>query len=501
MKIAGSASLHFVTDGGFDTYVRYPQDYNAQWDLSGTASLTMSVYAENAHGFQSESPWIRLVDADGDFYQYQYYVDGSPIDLLSGSLGSWQTYQIPLRAPSPDASGHSQGWIRTVQGAPDITRVHLLEFHSDTWDYGFQLWLDGVGFQSSPTALPDRYTAANSGELSVSAAAGLLKNDAYASGTSVSSILVTGPQHGLLDLGSDGSFNYQPDGDFVGRDAFTYKLVDGQHESEAVNVDLTVTVPQVANFRLFTDAVLTTPGLVGSYVNRSLRDYAPQNDWRQTQTIAGTRMDPQLDFIGTSWGTRADVGLTRGGDSNWEDFSVQWDGYVQVLDEPLSFWTRSDDGSRMWIDVNHDGVFDPAGAEFIDNHWGTGQTPTDRTKSWYLAPGVYPIRVQHEEGGGGNTLQLLAAPPPLVRVAYVIPSNRTPQPAGGPNLQQSLQLLQDWFRDQMDRSGFGPKTIRIETEKDRVTPAVHVMHVNPTDDVIRARSLVATRYGISGRWS
>ena len=280
----------------------------------------------------------------------------------------------------------------------------------------------------------------------------------------------TGRSTASSTCGSDGSFTTSRTATSWAATLSPTSSIDGQHESEAVNVDLTVTVPQVANFRLFTDAVLTTPGLVGSYVDRSLRDYAPQNDWRQTQTIAGTRIDPQLDFIGTSWGTRADVGLTRGADSNWEDFSVQWDGYVQVLDEPLSFWTRSDDGSRMWIDINQDGVFDPAGAEFIDNHWGTGQTPTDRTKSWYLAPGVYPIRVQHEESGGGNTLQLLAAPPPLVRVAYVIPSNRTPQP-GAPEsaavtaIAPGLVSRPDgserlWPQDDSDRDGEGSRHAR-----------------------------------------
>ena len=55
-KTTGDASVHFVTDGGFDTYVRYPQEFNARWDLSGVASLTLSVYADNpnVYRFQSE---------------------------------------------------------------------------------------------------------------------------------------------------------------------------------------------------------------------------------------------------------------------------------------------------------------------------------------------------------------------------------------------------------------------------------------------------------------
>ncbi len=35
-------------------------------------------------------------------------------------------------------------------------------------------------------------------------------------------------------------------------------------------------------FDLFTDTSLSVGGLTGSYVNESLRDYAPQDDWRET---------------------------------------------------------------------------------------------------------------------------------------------------------------------------------------------------------------------------
>src|SRR5207253_515158 len=43
---------------------------------------------------------------------------------------------------------------------------------------------------------------------------------------------------------------------------------------------------------------------------------------------------------------------------------------------------------------------------------------------------------------------------PLVRVAYVIPSNRAPQTNGVSNLQKLIPLWQAWYRDQMERYGF-----------------------------------------------
>ena len=48
--------------------------------------------------------------------------------------------------------------------------------------------------------------------------------------------------------------------------------------------------------KLFTDVTLATPGLVGSYIDRSLRDVAAEGDWRESQTVAGTRVDLNLSF-------------------------------------------------------------------------------------------------------------------------------------------------------------------------------------------------------------
>ena len=86
-KQVGAASVKFVTDGGFDTYIRYPRDFTALWSLClGVQTLNLSVYAVNPNGgFQNGSPWIRLKDADGDYFQYQYYQGGGAYDILNNS--------------------------------------------------------------------------------------------------------------------------------------------------------------------------------------------------------------------------------------------------------------------------------------------------------------------------------------------------------------------------------------------------------------------------------
>ena len=73
----------------------------------------------------------------------------------------------------------------------------------------------------------------------------------------------------------------------------------------------------------------------------------------------------------------------------------------------------------------------------------------------------------------------------MLRVAYVIPSNRSPQTSGVVNLQDFLPRMREWFREQMDRNGFGSKTLRYETEADGVTPRIHVVNVDVTDEFLR----------------
>src|SRR5947209_16599032 len=54
-------------------------------------------------------------------------------------------------------------------------------------------------------------------------------------------------------------------------------------------------------FHFFADASLTVPGLTGNYINQNLQGIAGQDDWRATQTVTGTRVDPSLTFINNNW--------------------------------------------------------------------------------------------------------------------------------------------------------------------------------------------------------
>ena len=144
----GDASLRFDTTGGFDTYMRYPASFQADWDLTRADTLNFSVYAENTNTFQENSPWIILTDVDGDQAEYRYYdINGNRADILNEALNQWRAHEVPLDAPQTTLDG----WRRFDTGSVDLDHIASVEFHADTWGSGFTLWYDGVGFSPDPT--------------------------------------------------------------------------------------------------------------------------------------------------------------------------------------------------------------------------------------------------------------------------------------------------------------------------------------------------------------
>ncbi len=141
----GAGSIKFVTDGGFDTSIRYPATITARWDLSDADDLKIRLRTDNDQLFQGGSPWIRLMDADNNYFEYRYYIGGVAIDKLNETRGGWRSYSIPLNAPPP-----STGWGRTTHGSPSLSDIQYIEIHADTWGAGFTMWTDGLSFDPQP---------------------------------------------------------------------------------------------------------------------------------------------------------------------------------------------------------------------------------------------------------------------------------------------------------------------------------------------------------------
>ncbi|MEZ5866177.1 MAG: Ig-like domain-containing protein [Geminicoccaceae bacterium] len=92
-----------------------------------------------------------------------------------------------------------------------------------------------------PTTANDSYVVAEDNILDVTAADGVLHNDADPENQPLTANLVAGPDHGDLTLNADGSFTYTPDPDYFGTDYFFYTANDGVADSTGItSVELTV---------------------------------------------------------------------------------------------------------------------------------------------------------------------------------------------------------------------------------------------------------------------
>ncbi|MEZ5041314.1 MAG: PQQ-dependent sugar dehydrogenase [Saprospiraceae bacterium] len=83
-------------------------------------------------------------------------------------------------------------------------------------------------------------------------------------------------------------------------------------------------------------------------------------------------------------------------DNRVDFFSIRWTGEVQaVLTEEYTFYTRSDDGVRLWIND-----------QLIIDKW-VPQAATEHKGTFFMEAGKrYPIRMEYFEQGGGATASL-----------------------------------------------------------------------------------------------
>ncbi len=146
--------------------------------------------------------------------------------------------------------------------------------------------------------------------------------------------------------------------------------------------------------------------LVASVVPQSLRRLT-RDDWREAGTVSGTRHDAGIDFTASAMGTAEERARFRvsGNDSDWDNVSIQWDGLLVIDRAGTDLATNSDDGSRVWIDLDGDDVVDPG--EWGSNGWGSGQGATLGVVHRNLPVGAHHLRVQWEDGGGPNCCRLL----------------------------------------------------------------------------------------------
>ena len=152
----------------------------------------------------------------------------------------------------------------------------------------FEVW------NVAPRGTPNPYHVKHDTTLSVGAGRGVLANDVDTFGETLTAILLSGPTHGTLLFGSDGSFTYTPNTGYVGGDGFTYEVSDGVVTTGPVFVSLNVwnLVPVINpdSYRVHQGQTLTVSAGGGVLFN----DYDDDGDPLTAQLVTGT-----------SWGTLA----------------------------------------------------------------------------------------------------------------------------------------------------------------------------------------------------
>jgi hypothetical protein len=147
------------------------------------------------------------------------------------------------------------------------------------------------------------------------------------------------------------------------------------------------------------------------------------------------RVDPGVNF---DWGSSSPDRRLQP-----DTFSVQWTGWVMPLTSgAYTFYTRSDDGVRLWVD-----------GKLLINHWNRHPASEDRGSIQLQAGQPYAIKLAYFEWTGLATIKLLWSGPsvakgilPVERLFRAQPQPWAPAPSPAPSVSGPLKpVAADWL--------------------------------------------------------
>ncbi|MEP0940222.1 MAG: Ig-like domain-containing protein [Rhizobiaceae bacterium] len=162
-------------------------------------------------------------------------VDGDTLTIAAaGDLG-WLTL-------SGTTDNGDNTFTATLSGTPTGSDVGTLDFTIRVTgsgvlplDQNFSVTVNGAN--EAPVA---NGTAVSTDEDTQLTSMTVLTSDAETDPASLTPTVVSDVSHGNLTLYGDGTFTYTPNDDFNGSDQFTYKVSDGEAESNEATVDITI---------------------------------------------------------------------------------------------------------------------------------------------------------------------------------------------------------------------------------------------------------------------
>lgn len=284
---------------GIDTFIYKARD---SADNSTAAPVSIMVY-------------MPLLAAQTDGYSTQ---KNTPLSVAAPGLLANDTAAQGAQLTALPAGSPSHGKLTLKADGSFMYTPEAGFTGSDNFTY-----TAGDGIQNSPpvrvaitvnshalSAEQDSYTVEKNIPFQIPAP-GVLINDSDALGHPLTAIQATAPAHGTLALSADGACIYIPETNFTGADSFSYKASDGEEESPAATVALTVanSPPEASEDSYGTEKnsrlSVPAPGVLAN-------DSDPNGDALKTILIAGPSYGtlalqasgsftytPSADFTGT----------------------------------------------------------------------------------------------------------------------------------------------------------------------------------------------------------
>ncbi len=157
---------------------------------------------------------------------------------------------------------------------------------------------------TAPTGTADSYAVDAGAVLTVPVSTGVLANDDDEDGDTLTAILEDDVNEGIRTLSPAGAFVYTPDPGSSGTDVFTYLAFDGEAESTATTVTITVNAtnaPPVAvadSYNVGRNGVLTVPAANGVLANDTDADGDTLTAQLVSTTTNGTfTLNPNGSFV------------------------------------------------------------------------------------------------------------------------------------------------------------------------------------------------------------
>ncbi|MEZ6088302.1 MAG: hypothetical protein R3C05_09810 [Pirellulaceae bacterium] len=127
--------IQFQSESGFDTGIRWTADSDDKVRVRSDDWLIFWLRVETKNNFQIAQPVV-VMGFRGGTVRYR-----PEKNVLKRNR--WIGLTIPLSGNSTQGPWQ---WIRETTGTPDLSQIEFIEIHHDVWNYGIDVFYDGLEF-------------------------------------------------------------------------------------------------------------------------------------------------------------------------------------------------------------------------------------------------------------------------------------------------------------------------------------------------------------------